>query len=120
MILPATAIVVVAVAALLIAGSRHVTVRTASADAPNQITIAKLRPGHAVCEGPITSQGSARSVGIWGSAVASTARLTVAVKDPSTHETVSLRLASGRYPAQGNGRPGWRETCPETIPSRSA
>ncbi len=89
MILPATAIVVVAVAGLLIAGSRHVTVRTASADAPNQLTIATLRPGQAACEGPITSRGPARSVGIWGSAIAPTARLTVAVKDPSTHETVS-------------------------------
>lgn len=89
MILQATTIVAVAVAALLIAGSRHVTVRTASADAPNQLTIATLRPGHAVCEGPITSQASSRSVGIWGSAVASTARLKVAVKDPSTHETVT-------------------------------
>lgn len=92
MILQATAIVVVAVAALLIAGSRHVTVRTASADAPNQLTIATLGPGHAVCEGPVTSHGPARSVGIWGSAAGTTAAaLTITVRDVSTHAT----LASG-------------------------
>jgi hypothetical protein len=88
-ILQATAIVVVALGALLIAGSRHVTVRTASADAPNQLAIATLRPGQAACEGPLTSRGPARSVGIWGSAATPTARLTVAVKDPSTHGTVT-------------------------------
>lgn len=92
MILPATAIVVVAVAALLIAGSRHLTVRTASADVPNQFTIATVRPGHDVCEGPLTSQGTARGVGIWGSAAGTTAAaLTITVRDVSTHAA----LASG-------------------------
>ena len=61
-------VAVIALAGLLIAGSRHLAVRTASADAPNQLTIATLRPGQTVCEGPITSQGPARSVGVWGSA----------------------------------------------------
>lgn len=90
-LLPATAATVIALAGLLIAGSRHLTVRTASADAPNQSTIATLRPGPAVCEGPIISQGPARGVGIWGSAAGTTARVTITVKDAATHEI----LASG-------------------------
>lgn len=90
-LLPATAGTVIALAGLLIAGSRHLTVRTASAEAPNQFTIATLRPGHAVCEGPIISQGPARGVGIWGSAAGTTARLTITVKNAATHEI----LASG-------------------------
>ena len=97
-LLPATAAAVIALAALLIAGTRPLAVRTASADAPNQLTIATLRPGHRVCEGPITSQGPARSVGIWGSAVGATARLTAAVTDASTQQTVAS--GSGEAVAQ--------------------
>jgi hypothetical protein len=88
-LLPAAAGAVIALAGLLIAGSRHLAVRTASVDAPNQLNIATLHPGQAVCEGPITSQGPARSVGIWGSAARASARLTVTVRDPSTHSTVT-------------------------------
>jgi hypothetical protein len=96
---------------LLVAGSRHLAGRTASADAPNQFTIATLRPGHAVCEGPITSQGPARSVGIWGSAVGATARLTVAVEEPSTHET----LASGSLQAAAQERE-WTVRLAREVP----
>ena len=121
MILPATAIVVVAVAALLIAGSRHLTVRTASADAPNQLTIATLRPGHDVCEGPITSQGTARGVGIWGAAAGTTAAaLTVTVKDASTHDALASGVASGDRAGGRVDRSRWTGMCPRAARSRSA
>lgn len=110
-LLPAAAGAVFALAALLIAGSRPLAVRTASADAPNQLTIATLQPGQAVCEGPITSQGAARSVGIWGAAAGATARLTVAVKDASTQETV----ASG--PLQAVAQEGeWTARLDRDVP----
>lgn len=94
-LVPVVSIVVIAFAGLLIAGSRHLSVRTATADAPNQLTIATLRPGQVLCEGPLTSHGTASGVGIWGSAAGGTARSTITVKDPSTHET----LASGSLQA---------------------
>jgi hypothetical protein len=94
-LLPTAAIALITLAGLLIAGSRHLPVRTASADAPNQIPIAALRRGHVVCEGPLISQGAARSVGIWGGAASRQARLRVTVKDASTQQI----LASGALKA---------------------
>jgi hypothetical protein len=88
-LLPATACAVIALAGLVIAGSRDLAVRTASADSPNQLTIATLRPGHAVCEGPLTSQGPARGAGIWGGATGSTATLTVTVRDAFTRKAIA-------------------------------
>ena len=90
-LLPGVACAVIAVVGLLIAGSRPIAVRTATADAPNQSTIAELHPGQRVCEGPLTSQGPARSVAIWGASTAGVARMTVTVEDAATNTV----LASG-------------------------
>ena len=90
-LLPGVACAVIAVVGLLIAGSRPIAVRTATADAPNQSTIAELHPGQHVCEGPLRSRGPARSVAIWGASAGGVARLTVAVADAATHTV----LASG-------------------------
>jgi hypothetical protein len=90
-LLPGVACAVLALIGLLISGSRPLAVRTATADAPNQSTIAELHPGQRVCEGPLTSQGQARSVAIWGASAGGVARLTVTVEDAATHTV----LASG-------------------------
>jgi hypothetical protein len=87
--------VVIALVVLLVAASRHTPVRTASVDAPNQTTIAELHPGTSVCEGPVTSDGPARTVGIWGAAAGSPSTLTVKVQDAAT----SRVLASGALQA---------------------
>jgi hypothetical protein len=88
-LLPGVACGVIAVVGLLIAGSRPLVVRTATADAPNQLTIAELHPGQRVCEGPLTSQGPARSVAIWGASARGLARLTVTVEDAATHAVLT-------------------------------
>jgi hypothetical protein len=92
-LLPGAACAVIAVVGLLIAGFRHVDLRTASAGAPNQSTIAALHPAQRVCEGPITSQGPARGVAIWGASAKGVAKLTVSVQDATTHTV----LASGSF-----------------------
>lgn len=71
--------VVVAVAGLLVAGSQHLPVRTFAMGAPNQLVVTTLRPGTRVCEGPVTSDGSAQDVRIWGAPASGRARLTVDV-----------------------------------------
>jgi hypothetical protein len=94
-LLPAIACVVIALVVLLVAASRHTPVRTASVDSPNQTTIAELHPSTTVCEGPVTSDGPARTVGIWGAAAGPPSTLTVNVQDAAT----SRVLASGALQA---------------------
>ncbi|MGZ4243147.1 MAG: hypothetical protein ACXVSE_02535 [Solirubrobacteraceae bacterium] len=80
-----------AILALLVAGTRHIVVRTASADTPNQTPLPPLNPGQTACEGPLVSHGPARSVGVWGTSGPVRAHLTVTVQDAATHAV----LASG-------------------------
>jgi hypothetical protein len=87
-----------AILALLVAGTRHIVVRTASANAPNQAPLPALRTGQTACEGPLISHGAARSVGVWGTSGAVRAHLTVTVQDAATHAV----LASGAL----GGTPG--------------
>jgi hypothetical protein len=107
-ILPCTAIALVALALLLIAGARHTAVRTASVDAPNQITVATLRPGHPVCEGPVTSDRPANAVSVWGAAAGPRpATMTVTVRDASTHASLATGVLrpiadEGEWPVQLN------------------
>lgn len=109
---PALILVVVALAGLLIAGTRRVAVRTAAADAPNQLTLGTLRAGHPVCEGPLSSQGTARSVGIWGAAAGPNADLIVTVRDASTHR----RIASGTLAALAR-EDEWTARLDRDVPS---
>jgi hypothetical protein len=80
-----------AVLGLLAAGAQHMGVRTASADTPNQVAMPPMRPAETACEGPLTSDGPARSVGIWGTSGAGGADLTLKVQDAATRGV----LASG-------------------------
>jgi len=89
--LPCTALAVIALVGLLVAGSQGLAVRTFALGAPNQYPIALLHPATRVCEGPVTSQGPARSIGIWGGSTGGLARLRVDVQDAGTHRV----LASG-------------------------
>jgi hypothetical protein len=96
---PAAAMVVLALVALVIAGLSHITVRTASAGAPNQFAITTLRAGQSVCEGPLTSQATTRGVAIWGSAAGGPAQTSVTVKDASTQAVIasgSLRAVASK------------------------
>jgi hypothetical protein len=94
-LLPGIACAAIALVVLLIAALQHMAVRTASVGAPNNATVAVLHPATRVCEGPVTSQGSARSVGIWGASAGPTTRLTVDVQDAAT----SRLLAAGALQA---------------------
>jgi hypothetical protein len=89
--LPGIALTLVALVALAIAGLHPEAVRTATAHAPNNTTVAVLHPGRSACEGPLVSQRPARSVAVWGASVGSPARLTVSVRNATTHAL----LASG-------------------------
>jgi hypothetical protein len=89
--LPCIGFAVIALVGLLVAGSQGLAVRTFALEAPNQYPIALLHPATRVCEGPVTSQGPARSVGIWGASALGSARLTIDVQDAGTHAV----LASG-------------------------
>jgi hypothetical protein len=75
---------VIAVVGLLVAGSHGLALRTFVLDAKNQYPLVLLYPSTRVCEGPVTSQGPARSVGIWGASAFGPARLTVEVQDAVT------------------------------------
>jgi hypothetical protein len=94
--LAAIAVTFLVLVTLVIGGLHPQAVRTAAADAPNQFTIAVLRPGHRVCEGPLVSHGPARSVGVWGAPTGGTARLTITVRNART----GAMLASGPMEAQ--------------------
>lgn len=74
-----------AVLALLIAGSRSIAVRTASANVPNQNPLPVLRPGQTACEGPLVGHGPTHSVAVWGTSGPVRAHLTVTVQDAATH-----------------------------------
>jgi hypothetical protein len=89
---------VLALLALLLAGSRTVTLRTATADTPNQNPVATLKPGQQACEGPLTGHGSSRAVGLWGAGGG--AALTVIVRDAGAQAV----LASGRRRATATER----------------
>jgi hypothetical protein len=69
---------------LLVAGSQGLAVRSFALEAPNHYPVTLLHPSTRVCEGPVTSQGPARSVGIWGASAFGPARLTVEVQDAGT------------------------------------
>lgn len=108
-----------AILALLVVGTRHIVVRTASADAPNQTRLPALRPGQTACEGPLISHGPARSVGVWGTSGAVRAHLTVTVQNAATHAVLAAG-ALGGTPGDGErvahlvqGAPGGRplEVC---------
>jgi hypothetical protein len=86
---------VIAVVALLVAGSQGLAVRTLALGAPNQVTVALLHPSTRVCEGPATSPGSIRGVGVWGTYTGGSVRLTVDVQDAGTRKV----LASGELEA---------------------
>jgi hypothetical protein len=77
---------VIAVVGLLVAGSQGLATRTLALGAPNQYPVALLHPTTRVCEGPVTSRGSAQSVGIWGASALGPARLKVDVQDAATDE----------------------------------
>jgi hypothetical protein len=94
-LLPGIAVTLLVLVALLLAGLQPQMVRTAAAHAPDQLTIAVLRPGKSVCEGPLVSRGPARSVGIWGAASRGPAHLTVTVREATTH----AMLATGSLEA---------------------
>lgn len=89
------ALAAAALVALLIAGSSTLVLRTFALDSPNQFPVAAVGHSEPVCEGPVTSQGRAQAVEIWGAAVAAPAQLIVEVEDASTRE----RLAAGKFVA---------------------
>lgn len=97
--LPIVGLSLLALVGLLIAGSRGVAVRTATLDTPDQGGAAILHPSSRVCEGPITSPASVRSVHIWGAPTTGRAGLTVDVQDATETRDV---LASGELEAVGN------------------
>lgn len=101
--IPLTALSVLVVAALVAWGSRGVAVRTYALDAPNQTTVAVLRPGSRICEGPVTPQGPVRGVDIWGTATGGPARLTVTVQDPATRRRLASGLLTASAVAGGYG-----------------
>ncbi len=77
--------------ALAVAGAQATPVRTYALGAPNFLPVAHLHPGSHVCEGPVTSDGPAQLVGIWGTPAPQGAQVAVTARDASTHR----RLASG-------------------------
>jgi hypothetical protein len=94
---PLTVAVLVALAVAVV---RTQPVRTYALGAPNYLTIAHLRPGTRVCEGPATSDGPAGLVGVWGAPTSGSASLVVTARDAVTHRT----LAAGELvAATGSG-----------------
>lgn len=81
----------VAVVALLAAGSGGVAQRTAVAEVPNLYAMPALHRGGEACEGPLVSHGPARQVAIWGGSGTPSGQVTVTVQDAATHNV----LASG-------------------------
>ena len=103
--LPFVVMSVVALIALLIAGSRERPVRTFALGAPSQAPVAVLAPGTQVCEGPVVSQGRAQSVRIFGAATGSPALLTVEVRNaPTGHLAAIGVLNAGTVPGAYTGR----------------
>jgi hypothetical protein len=95
----AGALALVVVVALLVAGSRDVTEREFVLGVPNQRSVALIRPGQRVCEGPVTGRGPIQAVGIWGGSAIGLSRLSVEVLDAGTRST----LASGKIAATVTG-----------------
>jgi hypothetical protein len=88
--LPCIGFALIAVAGLLVAGSRSSAVRVFALGAPNESHIAMLRPSEKVCEGPVTSPSPVRGVRIWGSSTGGRARLTVDVQDADNHQVLAF------------------------------
>jgi hypothetical protein len=75
---------VIALLGLLAAGLQGLPRRTYTLNAPSQRSVALLRETERVCEGPVSSSGPARAVGIWGRSIIGPARLEVGVQDART------------------------------------
>jgi hypothetical protein len=99
------ALAAAALVALLIAGSSTLVLRTFALDSANELPVAVVGQSGPVCEGPITSQGQAQAVEVWGAAVAAPAQLTVVVQDASTGEPLSAgRLDATTVPSAYTAR----------------
>jgi hypothetical protein len=94
--LPFVALAVLALVALVIAGSRGIVQRTFALGAPHQNQVAVLSASQRICEGPVSSQGSFQSVEIWGAAVDRGTNLAVGIEDASGGGS----LAGGRFRAK--------------------
>lgn len=81
-------LVIVALAGLVIAGTRPTAVRTFALGSPDAAVVTTLHPGASTCEGPVSSHGPARGVGIWGASSSPAARVAVVVQDVATGATV--------------------------------
>jgi hypothetical protein len=82
---------------LAVLALRPLTVREFTLDAPNETQVALLKPGHRVCEGPITTPAAIQGIGIWGGAVIGSAQITATIEDASSHR----HLATGTITATG-------------------
>lgn len=90
----------VVVIGLLVAGSRNVTIREVALRVPNQDAVALLgSSAPTVCEGPVTSPGPIRGVGIWGGSALGVAVVGVDVRDARTQ----MHVASGQIDATAPG-----------------
>jgi hypothetical protein len=112
--LPPLALSLAILTGLLAAGSRPIQVRTFSLEAADQGPVAVLHRGERVCEGPLSSPATARSVGLWGAAAATPARLAVQ----------AVAAGTGRILAGGtlapNSQPGQRDVrLSAAIPSET-
>ncbi len=88
--------------ALGVAGAQSRSVRTYALGAPNYLTIAHLRPGTRVCEGPATSDGPASLVGVWGAPTGGSTGVNVTARDAATHRSLAggelvARTGSGEH-----------------------
>ena len=90
----------VVVLTLIVAGARRQPVRTYALGAPNYLSVAELRPGTQVCEGPVRSGAPTGLVGLWGAPTGGTARVIVTARDSANHRS----LAAGELvSATGSG-----------------
>jgi hypothetical protein len=100
----------IAAIVLAVLGLQPLTVREFALDAPNQGQVALLKPGHQVCEGPITTPAPIQGVGIWGGAVVGSSQITATIEDASTHRP----LATGTITAAGPSE--LRKLLSATVP----
>jgi hypothetical protein len=77
-------------AGLVAAGLQTIRVRTFSLRVPNLQAVASVRPGHPVCEGPITSTVAARGVALYGTVASGSPTIEVRARSSSS------TLASGQ------------------------
>ena len=88
-------VALVAIAALVIAGSGNVLTREFVLGAPAGAPVALLRPSQQVCEGPVTAQNQIQAVSIWGGSVIGLSKVQIDVQDAGSREL----LATGRIKA---------------------